>query len=79
MMTPHNDHLMILFGKVVRLHREALGLSQEELAAISGLHRTYIGSVERGERNISLKNIYQIAKALKTSAGLMLRQVDDLL
>jgi transcriptional regulator with XRE-family HTH domain len=67
-----------LFGRVIRSHREALGLSQEELAARAGLHRTYIGSVERGERNISLKNIYLIAEALNTSAGRILSQVDAL-
>lgn len=78
-MTSKSDKPMILFGQVVRSHREALGLSQEELAAASGLHRTYIGSVERGERNVSLKNIYLIASALKTTAGKLLCQVDDLL
>ncbi len=67
-----------LFGKVVRSHREALGISQEELAARAGLHRTYIGSVERGERNISLKNILVFASALHTSAGCLLTQVDEL-
>lgn len=52
------------FGERVRLLRAAAGLSQEELAERSSLHRTYISSVERGRRNISLANIYSIADAL---------------
>ena len=53
------------FGKRVRLFRNLKKLSQEELAAMSGLHRTYIGAVERGERNITLVNAEKIAIALK--------------
>ena len=53
------------FGARVRLRRRELGFSQEELAGISGLHRTYIGSLERGERNISLANIIRLANALE--------------
>lgn len=52
-------------GTLVREKRQALGISQEELAFRSGLHRTYVGSVERGERNISLENIFIFAKALE--------------
>jgi transcriptional regulator with XRE-family HTH domain len=52
------------FGKRVRLLREQSRLSQEALAAKAGIHRTYMGSVERGERNISLRNIVRIAVAL---------------
>jgi transcriptional regulator with XRE-family HTH domain len=57
------------FGERVRARREQLGLSQEELASRAGLHRTYVGSVERGERNISLENIHRLAKALGVDAG----------
>ena len=52
------------FGERVRELRLAMNLSQEELAFKAGVHRTYLGSIERGERNPSLKNIAAIAKAL---------------
>lgn len=52
-------------GERVRALRKEAGLSQEELADAAGLHRTYIGAIERGERNISLINIVQIARALR--------------
>jgi len=52
------------FGKRIRELRTARGLSQEELAFKSGVHRTYLGGIERGERNPSLRNISAIAKAL---------------
>lgn len=52
------------FGKRVRELRTALGLSQEAFAATCGLDRTYIGGIERGERNVALRNIEVIAKAL---------------
>lgn len=48
----------------MRLARQQLGISQEELADLCGLHRTYVGSVERGERNISIDNMEAIAIAL---------------
>ena len=52
------------FGANVRRLRLAAGLSQEELAHLSGLDRTYVGSVERGERNVSLDNIWLLADTL---------------
>jgi len=55
------------FGNKVRVERERQGLSQEELALRADLHRTYIGGVERGERNISLLNLLRIARALGVS------------
>jgi len=54
----------VKFGEQLRTIRERTGISQEKLAALAGLHRTYISSVERGKRNISLVNIRQIADAL---------------
>lgn len=56
-----------MFGSRVKDKRTRLGISQEELAYRSGLHRTYVGSVERGERNISLENIFILAHALECS------------
>ncbi len=53
------------FGKNVRKYRKILGVSQEELAFISGLHRTYISSVENGRRNVSLEAIEKLTDALK--------------
>ncbi|HYV38095.1 MAG TPA: helix-turn-helix transcriptional regulator [Gemmataceae bacterium] len=52
------------FGKKLRAVRESAGISQEKLADLAGLHRTYVSSVERGNRNISILNIEKLAKAL---------------
>lgn len=53
------------FGDAVREQRKKLKISQEALAEYSDLHRTYIGNIERGEKNPSLKNIIRLAKGLK--------------
>ena len=52
-------------GLNIRRKREAAGLSQEKLAALADLHRAYIGQIERSEKNIGLKNLQKIAKALR--------------
>lgn len=57
--------ILINFGKRVREIRKQKGYSQEELAYRSGLHRTYIGMIERAEKNITLNNIEKISNALK--------------
>jgi transcriptional regulator with XRE-family HTH domain len=51
-------------GRVIRKYRESAGLSQEALAEVSGLHRTYISLVERGRRNITVDALTQVAEAL---------------
>lgn len=57
--------ILIEFGLRVREERLKRGLSQEKLAEIANLHRTYIGMIERGEKNITLVNIEKIANALE--------------
>jgi hypothetical protein len=63
---------MITFGRNVQKTRQALGISQEELAFRAGLHRTYIGMVERAERSISLQNAKKIADALNVNIDTLL-------
>ncbi len=60
------------FGRRLRELRQERGVSQEELAFRSGLHRTYVSSAERGQRNVSLINIYKLATALEVEAASML-------
>ena len=67
---------LILFGKAVRRIREQKGLSQEALADLSHLHRTYIGGIERGERNVGLLNLLRLSKALKILPGELLQDFD---
>ncbi|MFA5292667.1 MAG: helix-turn-helix transcriptional regulator [Phycisphaerae bacterium] len=59
--------ILIKFGQKIREERTKQHISQEELADRAGVHRTYIGMIERAEKNITLENIEKIAKALKVS------------
>ena len=63
------------FGKAVRSKRKKLGVSQEEFADMCDLDRTYIGGIERGERNVSLINIEKIAETLKISLSELFKRV----
>ncbi|MDR6530236.1 transcriptional regulator with XRE-family HTH domain [Caulobacter rhizosphaerae] len=71
MPKPPTDLRRILADNVRRLRGE-LGLSQEAFAAEAGLHRTYIGAIERAERNVSLDNIARLAKALRVEPSVLL-------
>jgi transcriptional regulator with XRE-family HTH domain len=64
------------FGFAVKLRREELGLTQEELAERAGLHRTYLSDIERGTRNLSLINIERVAAALALRLSELFRLVE---
>ena len=64
------------FGKRVRMLRTTREISQEKLADLAGLHRTYVGSIERGERNVSLANLMRLADALGISLSVLVEGVD---
>ena len=61
---PQNSPLVEIFARNVRRRRIALGLSQEVLAEAAGIHRTYVGMLERAEKNVTIYNIERIAIAL---------------
>ena len=69
--------MQVRLGRVIRELRSRLGYSQESFADVVGLHRTYIGSVERGERNISLQNLVRIAKALGIPLSTLIAEAES--
>jgi transcriptional regulator with XRE-family HTH domain len=73
--------ILATIGSNVKFYRKKLGLSQEQLADLADLHRTYVGSVERGERNISALNIEKLAVVLGVEPANLLEskpnQIDD--
>ena len=66
---PSTSASLTLFGARVRARRTERGLSQEALATAAGLHWTFVGQVERGQRNLSLNNILKLASALDIDPG----------
>lgn len=72
-----NSDILFKFGRKVQERRRYLGLSQERLAELAGLHRTYIGMIERGEKNITLRNIEKLAKALKIPIYKLLKKIEN--
>lgn len=71
-LAEERDRLQVAFGKQLRELRTERGLTLEMLAERADLHENYVGSVERGERNISLYNIWRLAHALGYEAGALL-------
>ncbi len=67
-----------IFGNTIRTLRQQKGLSQEDLADLCNLHRTYVGGIERGERNIGLMNILYLAKALEVLPSELFKDFDRL-
>ena len=79
-MQPFDDdfsNIKTVLSENIKRYRNKNNLSQEDLAELSGLHRTYIGSVERKERNVTLSTLIVIASALKTSVPDLLRKKED--
>lgn len=74
---PTREDLLTAFGAAVRDRRKELGLSQEALAHEVGLHRTYIGGVERGERNVALVNVFRLADTLQLPAADLVAATSD--
>ena len=61
------NYILLKFGRKVRYERERRSISQEKFGELAGVHRTYVGMIERGEKNITLLNIEKIAEALDIS------------
>jgi transcriptional regulator with XRE-family HTH domain len=72
-MATVNKQFQIFIGKKIRTEREKLGLSQEEFGKKVKVHRTYVGMIERGEKNITLSNLIKFAHSL----GLKVRDLID--
>lgn len=69
--------MLLLFGQTVRNFRKQKGYSQEAFADLCHLHRTYIGGIERGERNVGLLNLLLISKALNVLPGKLFQKFDQ--
>lgn len=70
-----SSNILNKFGQRIRELRQQMGWTQEELAEKTNFHRTYIGMIERGERNLSLKNIDIFAKAFKKNISDLLNEI----
>ena len=75
-MQPKHTDPRIAFGKAVRRLRQRRGISQERLAELAGIHRTYVGDVERGTRNLALVNMTRIAEALGVRLSGLIREME---
>jgi len=70
---PHSPEAVKL-GKAIRARREALKVSQDVFADMAGMHRSYVGFVERGEQNLTLDTMTRIAAALKVSLAVLVKE-----
>lgn len=66
---------LVIVGKTIRKLREKKDISQEALAEEAGIHRTYMGRVERGKQNISILNLVKVAKALDIHPSVLLKEL----
>lgn len=73
-----NKELSRRFGELIKQIRKENKISQEELGFRSNVHRTYIGMIERGEKNITLENIEKISKGLGVSMKLIFEQLEEI-
>lgn len=69
-------NILSKFGNKIQILRKTKNLSQEEFAHLCGLHRTYIGMIERGEKNITLKNIEKLSRALDINISDLLKDLN---
>ena len=72
----HECSLVAIFAANVRRRRLELALSQEELAERAGVHRTYVGMLERSEKNVTIYNIERIARALELNPEMLLKKIE---
>lgn len=66
---------LVTIGNTIKKLREKNGISQEALAEEAGIHRTYMGRVERGKQNISVLNLIKVAKALEIHPSILLKEL----
>jgi transcriptional regulator with XRE-family HTH domain len=71
--------LQVALGRVIRRHRSRLKYSQESFAEAVGVHRTYMGAIERGEQNVALQNLERIARALSVPLSTLLLEAEEAL
>ena len=72
-----HEEIRVAYGKAVRTIRQNKKMSQEELADLCGLHRTYISDIELGKRNVSLENIDKISHALQVKKSVLFVEVEQ--
>lgn len=73
---PKRDPLLLKLGQSLKRHREIAGHSQEQLAELADIDRTYVSDIERGNRNPGIKNVARLAKALEITTSALCEGVD---